>query len=339
MITDSLLRGSIPRLGTITVGRGVEATASNGRTYSQPRKTDGLVFHTNDLEVADAVAATLGGTVHDDSPSWERDVELAADQWVECLVLPFGFRQNLELWRAAECARRCDGDVTSTVDGSPLVAPCVCAREMANGGQRECKPHSVLPVLVDLGVARFGVWEVRSTAWGSARKLKGAVQALVMVGASTGQVPAVLGTEATQVRDQSRKVWDVVDLELRIAADHHHLAELAAASARPELEAGPDVGAGGPDVPPLDQPHEPTADGPADDPEERARAAMMEDWKALAARGDAAGVKQQLHEAWQAHSDADRFSSLTLAELTGWMQTARRIVDEAAPSLSDAPDE
>lgn len=327
MIADDVLRASIPRLGTVTVGRGVLRQSQAGNDYSQPTRAKSLVFHTNDDAAADAILSTLGGRHHTDSPNYAHDVELDPGKTVPVMVLPFGWRQNMEDWRAAECRRRCDGLRMATVDGKPADEPCRCQIEMDTMGaqERTCSPHTVLPVLVDLDLARFGVWEVRSTAYGSARRLKGAIQALQMVGVTQAQVPGVLFTETVQTRDSTGKVWDVLELDVRIAADHHALAQLA--SSAPVRALDP------PDLPALgngDQPPEPTGDARAEEDEARARQALATDLRSLRESADEFGLRDVLAAAWaERHPDAERLGDLDLASLTAWVQYVRSTVDEA----------
>lgn len=214
MIDDTILEGRIPRLGTITVGHGVESTSKAGNTYAKPTKSETLVLHTNDPELANAAQMTFGGDIATDSPTWDYDV-ITDQTAIPVTIFAPGFRQHLELWRTAECARRCDGITMSTESGKPTSKPCVCAVEISQGQDRKCKPHTTLPVILDLGVDRIGVWEVRSTAWGTARQIKGAVQ-MIDVAGLTGPVSGAVSMHVRQVRDSAGKVWDAAEIQVAI---------------------------------------------------------------------------------------------------------------------------
>jgi hypothetical protein len=304
MIDDGVLAGRIPRLGTITTGHGVEATSRQGRPYSRPTRAATLVFHTDDPEVANAVQVAFGGDVLTDSPTWPFDV-VTDHRSVEVVALTQGFRQNLEVWRAAECVRRCDGVVMSTLNGKPTSDPCACQPEIDQGAERACKPSTILPVTVDLDVERLGVWEVRSNAWGTAAALKGSMQALTMVGAS-GTVGAILHMVARTVRDAQGKPHDVEELHLTIAASADTL-----------------KGGVGPAL-------------PAAEPADR-RGQLLVVWSDLQARAHKAGLREYLLQAWKARGwDGRHVEDLDDDELDGWCQTAAAAVDEpSAPPADD----
>lgn len=226
MIDPDVLAPRIPRLGTITTGYGVEATSQAGNAYSRPTRADAFVFHTNDPEVANAVQMALGGDLSTDSPTWGYDVVTDARR-LEVDLLPAGIRQNLEQWRAAQVARRCDGVTTSTLDGKRVSQPCVCEAEMAQGRERACDPHTTMPLLVDLDLERFGVWEVKSTAWGTARNVAGVRDALTMAGVTSGRVPAIVTMVDRDVRDAQNRVHTVAEIEVAIASSIHSLAAIS----------------------------------------------------------------------------------------------------------------
>ena len=237
MIDDEILAPRIPRLGTITTGYGVEATSKAGNAYSRPTRADAFVFHTNDPEVANAVQMALGGDLSTDSPTWGYDVVTDARR-LEVDLLPAGIRQALEQWRSAQVARRCDGVTMSTLDGKRVSQSCVCAAEIERGQERACDPHTTMPLLVDLDLERFGVWEVKSTAWGTARNVKGVRDALMMAGVHSGRVPAIVTMVDRDVRDAQNKVHTVAEIEIGIASSMQSLASLS--SGAPALVGTPD---------------------------------------------------------------------------------------------------
>lgn len=315
MIDDDVVRARIPRLGTITTGRGVEATSRKGGQYARPTKAQTLVFHTDDEEVAAAVHRKLGGELVADSPTWGHDVVTGVRE-VDLLILPSGFRQDLVLYRAAECLRRCDGRMMSTQAGRPVSAPCVCESEIAQGRDRACKPSTILPAMVELDVERFGVWEVRSNSWGSASNVKGTMVALQMVGALDA-VPAVLSMVDRQVRDADRNVRDVVELQVAIARSHRSLTELAS-------EAQQAIG-----TPAL-------SELPAGD--DGARLDLMQDWSDLQGRAHRLGLRQTLVSDWRTMfgSEPKRdLADLSLDELRSWVSLVDGTVSDAEQVIRD----
>ena len=316
MIDDDVVRARIPRLGTITTGRGVEAASRKGNTYARPTKASTLVFHTDDREVAEAVHARLGGEIVEDSPTWSVDVVTAVRE-VELVILPHGFRQALELWRAAECLRRCDGRTMQTENGRPVSAPCICDREMEQGRDRACKPVTILPALVELDVERFGVWEVRSNSWGTAASIKGTISALQMVGAALGSVPAVLSMVDRTVRDSENRVREVVELQCAIAKSHRSLTELA--SQAQHAIGTPALG-----------------ELPAGD--EGTRLELMQQWSDLQARAHRLGLRETLANDWREMFGSEPrrdFADLSVDELRAWVELVRGTVDDAEQVLRD----
>lgn len=308
MIDDDVLRGRHPRLGTITTGYGVEATSQRGSTYAQPKKADTLVFHTDDRQVAEAVCSKLGGRITDESPNWSFDV-VTDSRSAEVMLLPRGFRQALEHWRAAECVRRCDGRVMETLQGRPTRQPCMCEGEIASGQERLCSPSTTLPVIVELDVERFGVWEVKSNAWGTAGALKGTIGALRLVGSDAALVPAVLAMVDRKMRDQSGKVWDVVDLHATIALSHQQLADR---SQQVAVEQGIPAG------------QLPSGD-------DGLRIELMQQWSDLQARAHRAGLRSSLQDDWRTmfgESGRRDFAELTVEELAAWVGLVRGTVED-----------
>lgn len=311
MIDDAVLHARIPRLGTITTGRGVERQSQRGATYAQPRKASTLVFHTDDELVARAVAQRFGGTMLDESPTWAYDVE-TDHRSIEALAIPAGFRQALELWRAAECVRRCDGVTMSTYDGKPTSRTCLCAEELAQGRDRACTPSTVLPLIIELDVERFGVWELRSNAWGTASSIKGTMHALAMVGATQGSVPVVVSMVDRKVRDAQGDVHGVVELAVAIARSHASLADLAGRAH--ELDAPPVI------------------ELPEGETDAGTRLDLMSEWADLQGRAHRAGLREQLAGEWRAmfgESGKASFDDLDLAELEAWVRVVRGEVAEA----------
>ena len=312
MIDNDVLRPRIPRLGTVTCGRGVEATSRQGKPYSRPTRSETLVFHTDDPEVANAVQVKFGGDIVSDSLTWEYDV-VSEVRSAEVLTIPAGFRQALELWRAAECIRRCDGVTMSTLNGRPTDRPCLCAEEMAKGAERSCRPHSTMPILIELDVERFGIWELRSNAWGTAASLKGVVAALTMVGASQAAVPARLTMVDRTVRDGRGKVHEVTEFQLAIANSQASLEALAARS-------GEALG-----TPALAQL------GTGDEQE---RLALLERWANMQVDAHRLGLREFLVGEWRSRFPGrSEVEALELEDLHAWLDLVASTIAEAETQL------
>ena len=318
MIQDEVLQGRIPRLGSITIGRGVEATSQKGNTYGRPTKSQTLVFHTNDPELANAVQVRFGGDIKRDSPTWDYDVVTDVRE-AEVVVLGPGFRQTLEVWRAAECIRRCDGVRMSTEQGRPVDKPCVCNGEIERGAERACKPHTILPVLVDLDAERFGVWEIRSTSWGTAAAIKGTMRALAMVGATQASVPAILSMVDRTVRDTTGQVRDITEMHVTVAQSHATLSALAGQVAALDGPAPASLPSGG---------------------EDAERLVLMQEWSGLHARAHGIGLRETLAGDWRSMFGAGReFDDLDLDELRGWVSLVRATVEDHERILRDEAEE
>lgn len=321
-IDPNVLRPRVPRLGTITTGYGVEAMSRAGNAYSQPTKSETLVFHTNDEEAAHAVVAALGGHISEDSPTWKFDV-ITATREAKVEVLVAGFRQSLESWRAGQCARRCDGVTMSLLDGKATNRTCLCEEEMAAGQERLCDPHTTLPVLVELSVPRLGVWEVKSTSWGTASNLSGALQTLQMMGVQAARVPAVLSMVDRTVRDAQNQVRDITELQVMLAARLEQLEALTGATTPAA------VGAGAASLP---------AGEPEPDTDGAHREALVGRLAHLRAEALELDIRDQLAADWQQmFPDRERPSDLSVEELAEWVRLVDATVTDAAQKVAEQP--
>lgn len=312
-IDPSVLRPRVPRLGSITVGRGVAATSTRtGKDYARPQRESTLVFHTNDGLLADAVHTKFGGTIHRDSPTWDYDVVTAATE-VPVSTLISLFRQDLVQYAAAKTVRRCDGTTVTTVDGRPSGGPCLCKVEMAAGAERACAPETVMPVLLDLDVDRMGTWEVRSVSWGTAANIAGTLRLLLATGWKS-EVPAILSMRTRTVRDRNDKVWEVPELHLTPAVT---LAALA--SGQVQALPGQDDGGSRGEL----------EAGPSED--ERAAATLLDVWQNLFERASAVGAAGEVRGWWAKQLPGRAPAELGVAELRLAVDATRAIVDAAEP--------
>lgn len=228
-ISDDNLGGRSPRVGTITFGR-TRLNDKTGRTH--PIKTYTPTFHTNNGEVANAILEKFGGKIYDEGDTYKFDVVIEADSF-EAFLLPASFYQWLESWKTATCLRRCDGDWMQTVDGErvePLTKPCLCKAEMQAGGDRTCKPSTMLNLILDLDVPSYAPWALQSTAWGSAGRLKGVINSLAQAGIVTGVVPVTVNAIKSKVRDPKGGVQTVGEFDIEVRVGLRELASLRSLS-------------------------------------------------------------------------------------------------------------
>jgi hypothetical protein len=185
-------------IGRIRIG--VKVKLPNGKI--RPAKLDSFRFTTRSRHAADAIAATIGGTVNawEDAPT--------GDQWevlTDCTSLPVAvppgeaaLSQWYELWTRGGCQRRCDG-----VTEQKTQDPCLCpsdpqqrAQEAASG--RACKPHTRVNVIIP-DLPGLGVWRIESGGYYAAVELGGAAELLAAARAQGVIVPAVLRLEQRKV--------------------------------------------------------------------------------------------------------------------------------------------
>lgn len=310
-IDPSVVAPRVPRLGTITVGRGKTASSQAGREYSQPRREDTLVFHTNDGEVANAVQMLFGGDVFTESPTWGFDVVTDATQ-MTVRTLTSLFRQDLCAYSRSQTLRRCDGVRMSMIEGRPASADCLCVGEMAAGKDRTCSPYTNMPVLIDLDVDRAGTWEVKSTSWGTAANIAGTMRLLLATGL-TGEVPAILEMRKRVVKDAKGETHEVPELHLTPAVS---LAALTGDS-RPAL----DSGAADDDEPPMS----------AED--DRALAVLNEIWESLLERAGRLDILPAVREWWRTRHGGRPPEQLGLADMRTAVEEVRAIVDDVEASM------
>lgn len=324
-IGDDTLGPNIVRLGTITCGRTIEFER-DGDTKRRPEKESTLTFHTDDLTIATALVDAYGGQTYEDSPNWQYDVVTEATE-IEVEILASGFRQWLVQYATAKCLRRCDGTRMVTRDGKGVDEPCACAPEIEAGAERACKPSTVLPVLIDLPVDRFGVWECRSTSWGAARSIKGTVSTLDLIGATGRLSRGILRAEEAITRDPQNRVRRHYELSLSIA------------ESRAALEAG--MAAGARSLPSAGEERPALPHGP--DP---VKGALLDSWRTLIERARVVGAYDQIRTDWEQYrGEEERPEDLDRDRLRTWLDVVRATVEEferpdddaGAPAAGTAP--
>jgi hypothetical protein len=131
-----------------------------------------------------------------------------------------------ELWSAAGCQRRCDGE-TETLKQQPCVCPADKDRrtELAKTGSA-CKPitrlNVMLPDLPDLGV-----WLLSSTGWNAATELGGAAEVLAAARDRGVIIPATLRLEQRETRKVGEATKKYAVPVLEIGATLRQMTELA----------------------------------------------------------------------------------------------------------------
>lgn len=305
MIDDAIMPARLTTIGTITVG------TTNERGH--PQRSSTFVFHTDDDKAAKAVQGTYGGTVVTEQGNWQYDVVTDVTEF-NAGAIPAGFRQWMEQWATAKCLRRCTGTRMVTRDGKPTDEPCLCAAEGKSPGE-VCSPSTAIPLVVDLPrLPRLSLWDLKSTAFGSARNLKDAYTTMQVMVADPGvTIPVVVRAVGTKVRDRDGKVWDTTEMSLTVAAGTQTLAQIGTADEPQALDSG-------------------------DDPERRARAALIDEFGRLIDRAKHAGVYDQVRADWDAfRDDADDPdpAALDSERLGRWVDLVRSTVEDAEASTTE----
>lgn len=203
MIID--LQRRLAEVGRIRIGQ--QVATNNG---TRPTKLD-----TFRLTSADRTKITHAATLYGGQPNqWEAP---AGIQWevitttdsLPVIVPPadIAFTQWYELWSAAGCQRRCDGDTETITEGR-----CLCDPE-----NRECNIHTRLSVML-ADLPGLGVWRVETSGYYAAVELQGAVE-VVRLAANHGQMlPAQLRLEQRMVkRDGKTRRFAVPVLDIAVS--------------------------------------------------------------------------------------------------------------------------
>lgn len=193
------------QIGEIRIGEQVDTgrTRTDGSKIMRPAKRESFRFTTRSPNVAQAVAAALGGTAVETTlangrPTWE----VSTDATQLAVMVPPGdaaISQWFELWTAAGCARRCDGE-TEQLTQTPCKCPLDPAQRVAMSKAGDaCRPvtrvNIMLPDIPDLGV-----WLLSSNGFYAASELGGAAEVLAAARAAGVIVPATLRLEQRQIK-------------------------------------------------------------------------------------------------------------------------------------------
>lgn len=174
--------------GRIRLGR------RNAQGYPEKLKT--LRFTSSDRAALERVAGVYGGTVQewDDTRSDDAYDLITESERVRIQLPPnpLGDTPILQLWAKGHLLRSCDagdpaeddqqGCLIPGPDGGREAVPCIC---FAPGGEMECKPKTVLDVILpdtDFG----GVWRLSTSSVYAAKELPAMVALIEQVQNRTG---------------------------------------------------------------------------------------------------------------------------------------------------------
>lgn len=207
-----------------TIGKirmGVKVARADGSSY--PKKLETFRLTTNSSRAAEMAANLFGGTSREWVNGTERWEVITEASELDVMVPPGGavVSQWYELWSAAGCLRRCDGEeATIFSESGEQHGMCVCPaaglerKEAADKGAA-CKPHTrvslMLPDLPDIGT-----WLLSSTGFNAAVELGGKAEMLEQARDQGVFLPAVLRLARREKRTPGKKpqVYMVPELEI-----------------------------------------------------------------------------------------------------------------------------
>ncbi len=216
-------RAFFPRLGTVSLGYQTDVKADGTKAKRPfPKRTDTLVFHSDDEETLKVVAEKFGGAVvaslapEAEGGKWH--VVTNAKE-ADCYIPASddrGFDANYELWGDGGMIRRCDGvtcayavvmeEAEGKGKGEILRdVPCVCkALAIPEGSEEHCdtttRLNVILPGLED--APGVGVWQVQSRGKGTYDAIAGQLAVFSSVVGVVTKVPFYLSVDTRSVRVQ-----------------------------------------------------------------------------------------------------------------------------------------
>lgn len=200
------------QLGRIRLGQQV-TFVKDGETKTRPVKLETFRFTTNSSAAADMVAQLYGGTRRDWTGGTERYEVVTETSELDVMVPPGErfIRQDYELWTAAGCVRRCDGEqVLLRSESGEESKPCICPadgqeRAVAAARGNACKPTTRLSVMLP-DLPDLGVWRVDSHGFYAAVELGGKAEMLQAARDAGHILPARLRLEARERRTPGQQV-------------------------------------------------------------------------------------------------------------------------------------
>lgn len=229
------------QLGRIRAG---EKVVKDGVT--RPVKLSTFRFTTNSSAAADGVAALYGGTVSEWVGGTERYQVTTNTSELDVMVPPGErfIRQDYELWTAAGCTRRCDGETAllRSESGEETKA-CICP---SDGQERAvqaakglaCKPTTRLNVMLP-DLPDLGVWRLDSHGFYAAVELGGKAELLQQARDAGHILPARLRLEARERRTPGQQVRKFMVPVLEIGVTLRELATGAAMTVQQALPPSP----------------------------------------------------------------------------------------------------
>lgn len=147
------LQKRLTEVGRIRIGQKV-ATKNGG---TRPDKLDRLRFTSPSKHYIDEIARLYGGEVK----PWQAPSGPQFEVVTNAVEVPvFAPQQHIDPWYEAwgngYCQRRCDGETEKIRDEA-----CLCAPQIARGGQRQCKPTTRFSVML-ADVPGLGVWRLET---------------------------------------------------------------------------------------------------------------------------------------------------------------------------------
>lgn len=166
------LQRRMREIGRIRMGE--KRISKGGKEY--PAALETFRFTSSSRGILDAMATAVGGEVR----VWEDQFELASSAREIAVVVPpmdEPFSQWYELWSAAGCQRRCDGEraTVATERGDEIVMSerkCVCDPD-----KRDCKLTTRASFILPWAPG-IGVWRLESHGYNAAVELTGTLSYL-----------------------------------------------------------------------------------------------------------------------------------------------------------------
>jgi hypothetical protein len=190
------IQRSLRELGRIRLGDQVEFSPGKRR----PRKLATFRLTSASRSYITAAAEAYGGTVSEWASPRGTEYEVTIESLTLDVLVPPGdaVSQAFEMWTAAGCIRRCDGELQEATDDQGRRLPCACPedpnvrQELAGRNTPEaCKPTTrlwvILPRLPDLGR-----WRLESHGYYAAVELAGMAEIASMATSQGIMLPARL---------------------------------------------------------------------------------------------------------------------------------------------------
>lgn len=229
--------------GRIRLGQKIAGKTREGKDYTRPEKLDRFRFTSPNQRLIEEIAQRYGGEARAWDNAGKAEWEVVSDaRSIPVIVVKGGFSQWHELWSAAGCLHRCDGEKDPT--------GAYCNPDDPQHKQAIEKPTTRLSVMLS-EIETLGVWRMESKGWNAAAELPSMAELAMHVG---DLVPATLSlaerSSVIEVKGKpqtSRYVVPVLDLHVTKA----RLVELVggpngapqigsgAPGSVPQIEAGP----------------------------------------------------------------------------------------------------